>query len=362
MESITTFIKGDAVEINCADYNGYGIIHEADLFGGSAHIVMIETGALFTVHYTNLKLNKEPIENGTRVVLYRDVDARTESGIGFNAVELIGDTGIVLEKHADGFCKVLSSDFEWEYLIHERFLMKVNVKLHDLCYYCKGEKLFFKKGNTAPGKDIDWFREFDRRVGMECEIINVSIQSKDYPSYFVKFEDGYLTSVYQGWLSEEKPAREECTTITMECGTQQALKKIVTENDYRYVIDGPVRMFETGAVRSVEDGKPRFDLISPYAEKWLAEELARNIGSYGAGNYLLGIPEPACIGSLKRHLNTVEIGIKTNNQEMMDEAVNILCNAMFLCHTIQLKKLGLYNVSENFKRLVDGESGESKAA
>jgi hypothetical protein len=121
-------------------------------------------------------------------------------------------------------------------------------------------------------------------------------------------------------------------------------------------------MFESGAVRSINTGKPRFDLISPEVLAWMAQELADRGGDYGTGNYLKGIPEQVCIESLERHLNSVKIGLKYGLKPMVKEAVNVLINAMFMCHTILLKESGNYKVSDKFKQLAYGQTGESPAA
>ena len=65
--------------------------------------------------------------------------------------------------------------------------------------------------------------------------------------------------------------------------------------------------------------------------EWLAELLGREAADKGASNYLKGLPEKVCIESLLRHVNSYQLG----NEE---DAVNILFNAMALCHTIKLNR------------------------
>lgn len=93
-----------------------------------------------------------------------------------------------------------------------------------------------------------------------------------------------------------------------------------------------VRRFQTGAIRSDNTGRERYDFISPLALKALAEYLATTENSFAQTNYFKGIPEDVCIESLLRHINDFRInGTKK-------EAVAMLFNAVALVHTIVLKE------------------------
>ena len=93
-----------------------------------------------------------------------------------------------------------------------------------------------------------------------------------------------------------------------------------------------VRRFPTGAIRSDNTGRERYDFISPLALKALAEYLATTENSFAQTNYFKGIPEDVCIESLLRHINDFRInGTKK-------EAVAMLFNAVALVHTIMLKE------------------------
>mgnify|MGYP000727862885 FL=1 len=71
---------------------------------------------------------------------------------------------------------------------------------------------------------------------------------------------------------------------------------------------GARREFKTGAVRDIQEGKGRFDLIPPTALKRLAQVFEKGAIKYGDGNYLKGIPLSAFVDSAERHLNQVKQG------------------------------------------------------
>lgn len=66
---------------------------------------------------------------------------------------------------------------------------------------------------------------------------------------------------------------------------------------------GERQIFETGAVRDIQKGKGRFDLISTVGERRLARRYEQGAEKYGDKNYKLGIPISRCLDSAKRHLN-----------------------------------------------------------
>lgn len=103
------------------------------------------------------------------------------------------------------------------------------------------------------------------------------------------------------------------------------------------VDDIKIRRFPTGAIRSDNTGRERYDFISPLAMKALAEYLANTENKFAQINYFKGIPEDACVESMMRHLYDYRInGTKK-------EAVGILFNAVALVHTIMLRERGEYN-------------------
>lgn len=97
-----------------------------------------------------------------------------------------------------------------------------------------------------------------------------------------------------------------------------------------------IRLFPSGAIRSDNRGRERYDWISPLALKELAQYLATTENSFAQINYFKGIKEEACVESLLRHLNEYQI---TGNKK---DAVGALFNCVALIHTIALKERGEY--------------------
>lgn len=97
-----------------------------------------------------------------------------------------------------------------------------------------------------------------------------------------------------------------------------------------------IRRFPSGAIRSDNTGRERFDWISPLALKSLAEYLSTTENSFAQINYFKGIPEEACVESVLRHVNDFQI----NGHKK--EAVALLFNAVALVHTMCLRERGEY--------------------
>ena len=67
---------------------------------------------------------------------------------------------------------------------------------------------------------------------------------------------------------------------------------------------------KTGAVRDVREGKGRFDLISPFAERRLALVHEKGAVKYDDRNWEKGIPISRCLDSAKRHINQYIMGMR----------------------------------------------------
>lgn len=97
-----------------------------------------------------------------------------------------------------------------------------------------------------------------------------------------------------------------------------------------------IRLFPSGAIRSDNRGRERYDWISPLALKELAQYLSVTENSFASDNYYKGIPPEACVESMMRHLNDFRIN---GNKK---EAVGALFNALALVHTLVLQERGEY--------------------
>ena len=71
---------------------------------------------------------------------------------------------------------------------------------------------------------------------------------------------------------------------------------------------GKRQEFETGAVRDTNEGKGRFDLITPYALFRLALVYEKGCKKYNDHNWEKGIPTSRCIDSALRHINQYRMG------------------------------------------------------
>lgn len=77
-------------------------------------------------------------------------------------------------------------------------------------------------------------------------------------------------------------------------------------------------------------GKPRFDLITPYAIEQLAKVLTRGAEKYAERNWELGMPWSKVIASLERHLHAFKSGEDIDPESGLLHAAHLLTNASFL--------------------------------
>lgn len=99
---------------------------------------------------------------------------------------------------------------------------------------------------------------------------------------------------------------------------------------------GKRETFSTGAVRDTAEGKPRPELISPFAMERLAEWLRKGAEKYAPRNWEQGIPISRTLASLYRHLLKFQEG-ETDEDHM----AAIMCNAMFIMHTQDMVERGV---------------------
>lgn len=85
--------------------------------------------------------------------------------------------------------------------------------------------------------------------------------------------------------------------------------------------------FDTGAVRDTAEGKPRPDLISPFAQWRKGEWLRLGAQKYAERNWEKGMLFSRCVASIFRHLLEYMMG-KDNE----DHLAAIAVNAEFLMH------------------------------
>ncbi len=100
---------------------------------------------------------------------------------------------------------------------------------------------------------------------------------------------------------------------------------------------GKRETFDTGAVRDTADGKPRPELISPFATEKLADWLRLGAEKYSPRNWELGIPLSRSLASAHRHLLKYQQGVEDGE----DHLTAAYCNLMFMIHTTEMCKRGV---------------------
>ena len=102
------------------------------------------------------------------------------------------------------------------------------------------------------------------------------------------------------------------------------------------------QQFATGAVRDTQTGKPRPELISPFANQRLGLHLAAGAEKYTDRNWEQGIPIGRSLASALRHIDAFRRG-ETDE----DHLAAIMCNAMFILDHDERIKRGLLPANLN---------------
>jgi hypothetical protein len=89
-----------------------------------------------------------------------------------------------------------------------------------------------------------------------------------------------------------------------------------------------------------DDGKPRFDLIPPEAEKLLVDVITWGAQEYGDNNWRdLEDPAARYVAALLRHVSAWRRGAKIDPKTGLPHLAHVACNAMFLTELEALKQL-----------------------
>jgi hypothetical protein len=123
--------------------------------------------------------------------------------------------------------------------------------------------------------------------------------------------------------------------IDLRC--EKFFSEPATEPDKPVMADsGKREQFSTGAVRDTAEGKPRPDLISPFAMERLGEWLRLGAEKYTPRNWEQGISINRTTASMYRHLLKFQQGAADE-----DHIAAVMCNAMMIIHTIEMVKRGV---------------------
>ena len=87
---------------------------------------------------------------------------------------------------------------------------------------------------------------------------------------------------------------------------------------------GKEQSFGTGAVRDIQEGKGRFDLLPPYALLRVAKHFENGANRYQERNWEKGIPCSRYLDSAFRHMIKIMMGLEDEDHEGAC-AWNLLC-------------------------------------
>lgn len=107
---------------------------------------------------------------------------------------------------------------------------------------------------------------------------------------------------------------------------------------------GERQEFETGAIRDMQAGKGRYDLIPPIMLKRLATHYEEGGRKYGDNNFRVGIPIKRYLDSAIRHIEKYRMGIDDE-----DHIIAAIWNLSAIIETEHLVDLGFLD-----KNLLDG--------
>ena len=88
-------------------------------------------------------------------------------------------------------------------------------------------------------------------------------------------------------------------------------------------------MQDGGGLR-YNDGKPRYDLITPFALEELAKVLTKGAEKYAPHNWQRGLSWSSVLASMQRHIEAFKKGEDYDKETGLLHIGHVLCNAMFL--------------------------------
>ena len=99
---------------------------------------------------------------------------------------------------------------------------------------------------------------------------------------------------------------------------------------------GKRQAFDTGSVRDTNEGKPRYDLITPIGLYRLAMHYANGAVKYGDRNWEKGQPISRYYESAERHIKKAFVGLE--DEDHLSAAVwNLFC----IIHTLEMIDAGV---------------------
>lgn len=131
-----------------------------------------------------------------------------------------------------------------------------------------------------------------------------------------------------------------------QCRVHDAEAKIITPA-FGMHDSGRRREFRTGAVRDIDESKPRPDLISPFALLRVGQWMALGARKYGERNWEKGIPVSACYASMMRHALKWAAGERDE-----DHLAAVVFNAQAIMHYEALGRADLDDMPKHGRKEV----------
>lgn len=113
-------------------------------------------------------------------------------------------------------------------------------------------------------------------------------------------------------------------------------------HEFGFKFDSDGREFTSGALRDSATGKPRPDLLSPFATQRRARVMELGAAKYGIRNWEQGMPLSVFLASASRHLNQFMLG-ETDEDHLAHCAFNLDA----LMHGQEMLKRGTWPTEYN---------------
>lgn len=118
---------------------------------------------------------------------------------------------------------------------------------------------------------------------------------------------------------------------------------------------GAQESFTTGAVRDIQEGKGRYDLIPAYPLERLAMHYENGAKRYSDNNWCKGMPISRCLDSLLRHANKYKAGMTDE-----DHLSAIVFNTFAIIYYEEMIKRGLLPDNLLMHKVKDDANAENK--
>lgn len=137
-----------------------------------------------------------------------------------------------------------------------------------------------------------------------------------------KAEGKVLAGVVSNTKSDPNSRSAEIANIVIKKGLEKVHNTALNKDEYGFNFSNSSRTFNTGAQRDAADGKPRPDLISPFATMRRGRVMELGAKKYGYRNWEKGMPLSVFLASATRHLNQFMMG-NTDEDHLAHCAFNI---------------------------------------